>query len=92
MNLVKLQKNKIDNTLVLDIITAENRTSEPTYQFRFDKQIDKNLAKFSFISQMSDGANSNIPEVDILHGIRFFSLIWVVLLNVVTVLSYAASM
>lgn len=85
MNLVKVQKNKVDNTLVLDIITAENRHHQ-----RSPKEIPKNYYKFSFIHQLSE--SSEIPsETSVIHGIRFYSLIWVVLLNVVTVFSYASS-
>jgi hypothetical protein len=91
MNLVKLQKNKVDNTLVLDIITAENQKSDPTYQFEFNKQFDKDLSKFSFFHQMSDSTSDIPKQAEIIHAIRFFSIIWVVLLHTCTALSFASS-
>jgi hypothetical protein len=91
MNLVKLQKNKVDNTLVLDIITAENRSSDPTYQFKFNKKLDKDLSRFSFIHQMSDSTTDIPKQAEIIHALRFFSIILVVLLHTVTILSYASS-
>lgn len=98
VNLVKLQKNKEDNTLILDIMSANcavpSRNHQQSNRFGFDGETQKDIFKFSFVHQLSDSTPSDTPFVDelnIIHGIRFFSLIWIILLNVLTVLSYASS-
>lgn len=101
LNLVKLQKNKSDNTITLDIIST-NCSISPHRKKEHESQLDKaadplrNIFKFSFQHQLSistpsdtphDRANENKP----IHGIRAFSLFWIILLNVTTMLSYTSS-
>ena len=92
MNLVKLQKNKVDNTLVLDIITAETRSVAPKNRFKLGREHGENLIKFSFVHQLSDLTTDMPTGAEVLHGLRFFSILWIILLNVVSVLSYTSSM
>jgi hypothetical protein len=96
MNLVKVQKNKSDNTLTLDIISASCKTTKLPNSNRFDELSErhKNIFKFSFVHQLSDSTPSDSPfpvETTAIHAIRLFSLIWLILVNVVTVLSYTSS-
>lgn len=94
VNLVKLQKNKTDNTLTLDIISANCSASSRNRQSQNDLETPKDIFKFLFTHQLSVSTSSDTPfvvETDIIHEIRLFSLLWIILLNVVTVLSYAAS-
>jgi hypothetical protein len=100
VNLVKLQKNKSDNTLTLDIISA-NCHSAPSRRHQTQKnQLDlagetpKDIFKFSFVHQLSESTPLDTPFVcnnSVIDGIRFIGLIWVFLVNVVTALSYASS-
>lgn len=91
-SLVKLQKNKVDNTLILDIITAENQNPKPTYPTNHsNKPMLKHLSKFSILYQISDLSTDISNRNQIFHYIRFFSILWVILLHTVTILSYSSS-
>lgn len=92
LNLVKLQKNKIDNTITLDIISANVPSRKKKCQ-RNHSEV-KNIFKFSFLHQLSASTPTATPydnDNSTLPAIRVFSLFWIILLNVTTTLSYASS-
>lgn len=91
VNLVKLQKNKSDKTITLDILS-----SCPLHECKKKRSAGAHLAKktnrtvslFSFahlFHQEIDSTNN------LIHLMRTTSLIWIILLNVTTTLSYASS-
>lgn len=98
LNLVKLKKNKTDNTITLDIITLNCGASKHRKR-RHENQFSEthpNVFKFSFLHQLSistpaDTPHDVIDENNAIHGIRVLSLFWIILLNVTTIVSYASS-
>lgn len=91
MNLVKLQKNKSEKTITLDILS-----SCPLHECKKKRSRSENLANkthrtislFSFthlFHQEIDSTNN------LIHFMRTTSLIWIILLNVTATLSYASS-
>lgn len=98
VNLVKLQKNKTDNTITLDIITANCTSSHQKKKHHSSAahDVNRNVFKFSFLHQLSISTPSDTPfsvadSSNAITGIRVFSLFWIILLNVTTILSYASS-
>lgn len=101
LNLVKLQKNKTDNTITLDIISTNCNVSPRRKKRRHIAlevagETRRNIFKFSFQNQLSTLTPSDTPH-DIcernnaVNGIRVLSLFWIILLNTTTMLSYASS-
>lgn len=93
VNLVKLQKNKEENTIILDIISAN---IFPCKKQRHNESTSK-IFKFSLQRQLSPLTSSDTPfnnndkSLGIISGIRGFSLFWIILLNTTTLLSYVSS-
>lgn len=99
LNLVKLQKNKSENTITLDIIStncnAYKRKMKSSQAERKSVQ-SKAIFKFSLQHQLAVSTPSDSPHATTIdnksiHGIRIFSLIWILLLNTTSVLSYVTS-
>lgn len=98
LNLVKLKKNKSDNTITLDIITLNcgaSKHRKRRHGNRFSEN-HPNVFKFSFLHQLSvstpaDTPHDVIDENNAIHGIRVLSLFWIILLNVTSIVSYASS-
>lgn len=96
LNLVKLQKNKSDNTITLDILSTNcnvfpHKTKRCAKHFDTVGEARKNLFKFTFRHQLSVSNTSFEPYDASVQGIQVLSLLWIILLNVTTVLSYASS-
>lgn len=96
VNLVKLQKNKVDNTITLDIMTSSPKCKKFPNKRKRDIA-GRNVFKFSLRYQLSSSAPSDTPfqsnrKINSIVAIRAFSLFWIVLWNVQTILAYSASM
>lgn len=96
LNLVKLQKNKSDNTITLDIISTNcnvfpHKTKRCAKHFDAASEARKNLFRFTFRHQLSVSNSPLTPHDASVQGIQVLSLFWIILLNVTTVLSYASS-
>lgn len=90
MNLVKLQKNKSDKTITLDILSCKLHPCKKRKQHddRHLSENQKKLFSFSFNHLFHEDVDSTN---NLIHFIRTTSLFWIILLNVTTVLSYASS-
>lgn len=90
VNLVKLKKNKSDNTITLDIIS---NCASAKHQTKRHDETRRGIFKFSFQHQLSisDTPHDSVEKNNTIHGIRALSLFWIILLNVVTTISYTAS-
>lgn len=91
MNLVKLQKNKADKTITLDILSCRLHQCKKRKSIDESKYLSENQKKlfsFSFNHLFHEDLDSTN---NLIHFIRTTSLFWIILLNVTTVLSYASS-
>ncbi|CRL04483.1 CLUMA_CG017564, isoform A [Clunio marinus] len=94
MNLVKLEKNKIDKTITitLDNCVVPNRRRKNL----MNPDVQGRIFEFSFQNQLSviDSSDSSFDRVDLnrsFHVMKCFALFWILFLNVTTTLSYAAN-
>lgn len=91
MNLVKLQKNKADKTITLDILSCrlhQCKKRKSSVESKYLSENQKKLFSFSFNHLFHEDLDSTN---NLIHFIRTTSLFWIILLNVTTVLSYASS-
>lgn len=101
LNLVKLQKNKTDNTITLDIISTNCKVAPHNKSRNCRSKSDdleetplKTIFKFSFQHQLSSSTphlTADVFNIAAINGVRTFSLFWIMLVNVTTTLSFAAS-
>lgn len=94
MNLVKLQKNKSDKTITLDILSCplheckKKRSTGRGEHNIVKSSTRRNISLFSFSHLFHEEIDSTN---NLIHFMRTTSLIWIILLNVTTTLSYASS-
>lgn len=105
VNMVKVQKNKSENTIMLDIISANcynafalKKNQQMLTQLDKVDEFRENLFKFSIQQQFdnllnkssNDSVTNSIDEINSIHGIRCVSMFWIILVHCTTFLSYVS--
>lgn len=91
VNLVKLQKNKTDNTITLDILTSAK--CQKKRRDHASKETRRNIFRFSFLNQLTASVASFevSAKSNSIRLIQIFSLFCIILANVTKILAYASS-